>query len=184
MNTQTFDLLKASKPTKLALTLLFCAMLTLSACAPTALSPNPTLPEAPVETITPISEMNPIPPFTPTPGGKIPMTIEPGLEFLIKQAVADLSQRLGIDQESIQVLEAKSVTWPDGSLGCPQPGMQYIQVLMDGAYILLHAEGKDYPYHSGGSRPPFLCEQNLKDPYPPVKIDLTKLAPNVPTQDQ
>ncbi len=112
------------------------------------------------------------------------MTIEPGLDFLIQQAVADLSQRLSIAPESIQVLEARSVTWPDGSLGCPQPGMQYIQVLVDGAYILLHAEGKDYPYHSGGSRAPFLCELKFKDPYPPSKIDITKLAPYSPTQDQ
>lgn len=112
------------------------------------------------------------------------MTIEPGLEFLIKQAIADLSQRLNIAPESIQVLEARSVTWPDGSLGCPQPGMQYIQVLMDGAYILLNAEGKDYPYHSGGSRPPFLCEIKFKDPYPPSKIDITKLPPYSPTQKE
>ena len=90
------------------------------------------------------------------------MTIEPGLDYLIQQAVADLSQRLNITPESIQVLEAKNVTWPDGSLGCPQPGRQYIQVLSDGAYILLHADGKNYPYHSGGSRPPFLCEKKFK----------------------
>lgn len=187
MKTSTHYLTHTPDSTRLLPSLLLSAILILSACAPAALSPNPTLPQAPPtgapylppeETITPISEM------TPTPGGKIPMTIEPGLDFLIQQAVADLSQRLGVEPESIQVLEAKSVTWPDGSLGCPQPGMHYIQVLMDGAYILLHADGKDYPYHSGGSRPPFLCEIKYKDPYPPAKIDITKLAPDVPTQDQ
>lgn len=112
------------------------------------------------------------------------MTIEPGLDFLIQQAIADLSQRLNIAPESIQVLEARSVTWPDGSLGCPQPGMQYIQVLTDGTYILLNAEGKDYAYHSGRSRAPFLCQIKYKDPYPPSKIDITKLPPYSPTEKE
>lgn len=97
------------------------------------------------------------------------MTIEPELNPLIQKAVADLAKRLLIAPESIQVLEAKSVVWPDGSLGCPQPGMFYTQALVNGAYILLQADGKDYPYHSGHSRAPFLCESKLGKSTPPLE---------------
>ncbi len=168
-----------------------CAVLILSACSPNAASqatqlPDPTLAETqPSAThklveATPLpKEMTPIPLSSPTPGDDGQMTIEPGLEDLIEQAVADLAQRLDIDPESIQVLEAKSVVWSDGSLGCPQPGMYYTQALQAGALIRLHAQGKDYAYHSGHSRVPFLCELKFKQPYPPPsRMDSTKLAPD------
>jgi hypothetical protein len=37
--------------------------------------------------------------------------------------------------------------------------MAYIQVQVEGALVRLRVDGKLYEYHSGGSRPPFLCEQ-------------------------
>lgn len=87
------------------------------------------------------------------------MTIDPGLEPLIEQAKADLAQRLGVAESEIDVASAELVTWPDASLGCPQPGMQYAQVLTDGSLIVLKHAGQTYPYHTGGSRyVPFLCE--------------------------
>ena len=42
--------------------------------------------------------------------------------------------------------------------------MQYAQSLTDGAKIVLTALGKQYSYHAGGSRTPFLCDQPLKAP--------------------
>jgi len=80
------------------------------------------------------------------------------LQPLIDVAIADLAQRLAIDQSAISVAEAMTVVWPDGSLGCPRPGMQYTQVLHDGFLIRLQAQGRTFAYHGGGSRPPFLCE--------------------------
>jgi hypothetical protein len=112
----------------------------------------------------------------------VPGTIEPGLESLIDQAKEDLAQRLSMEIDEIEVLEAKAVVWPDASLGCPQPGMRYKQVPMDGALIRLQAEGKVYDYHSGGGRDPFLCEQPLKlQKDTPPQLDLFKLTPGSPT---
>jgi hypothetical protein len=34
----------------------------------------------------------------------------------------------------------------------------YRQVQQDGMRIVLKAQGREFEYHSGGSRPPFLCE--------------------------
>jgi hypothetical protein len=76
----------------------------------------------------------------------------------VEQAKADLANRLGVDPGQVTVVSSSEVTWPDGSLGCPQPGMVYTQALVDGSRIILEAGGKQYHYHSGGSRPPFLCE--------------------------
>jgi hypothetical protein len=92
----------------------------------------------------------------------VPGTVEPGLERLVERAKEDLAQTLSVPVEEVKVLEAKSVVWPDASLGCPQPGMRYRQVPMDGARILLTVDGQTYAYHSGGGRDPFLCEQITK----------------------
>lgn len=73
-------------------------------------------------------------------------------------AVADLAARLEIAPAEVEVLRVEEVTWRDGSLGCPQPGMFYTQALVDGARIVLSARGRRYEYHQGGRRAPFLCE--------------------------
>jgi hypothetical protein len=101
-------------------------------------------------------------PIEPTPTfGPIDPLLQPQIEY----AQQDLANKLGIDTWwDLGVLEARSVVWPDGGLGCPTPGMAYIQVLVDGAYIRLWANDKEYAYHSGGSRAPFLCEHPSRIP--------------------
>ncbi len=79
-------------------------------------------------------------------------------------AVADLAAHLGIDPGSIIVVDEREVTWPDSSIGCPQPGMQYLQRLTDGVLLVLEAGDRRYEYHAGGSRSLFLCA----NPRPPV----------------
>ena len=72
-------------------------------------------------------------------------------------AVADLADRLDVDPAEIDVVSVDEVTWSDGSLGCPEPGMAYTQALVDGIRILLSVDGVEYEYHSGGSGDPFYC---------------------------
>jgi hypothetical protein len=84
---------------------------------------------------------------------------------VVDQAKADLTQRLGVDAAEVSVVSSEEVTWPDGSLGCPEPGMHYTQALVPGNRTVLEAGGKQYHYHSGGHRAPFLCEQ----PQPPAR---------------
>lgn len=84
--------------------------------------------------------------------------IDPSMDSQIRIARADLAERLGIAEDEIKVLEARAMVWPDASLGCPQPGMVYIQILVEGGLIRLEAGGREYNYHSGGDAQPFLCE--------------------------
>ncbi|MCS7222278.1 MAG: hypothetical protein RML36_15530 [Anaerolineae bacterium] len=67
---------------------------------------------------------------------------------LVAQAVADLAGRLAIAPDAVQVRAVEAVEWPDASLGCPQPGMMYAQVITPGYRIVLEAAGKTYEYHS------------------------------------
>lgn len=109
----------------------------------------------------------------------IPTPSDPDLKKLITQANGDLAGRVSVPVDQIEVLEARAVVWPDASLGCPQPGMRYKQVPVDGALIRLRANGQVYEYHRGGSRGLFLCEQPLKvQKGTPPQIDL--LPPGSP----
>ena len=99
---------------------------------------------------------------------------------LVSHAKEDLAERLGIPITDIELLSFEEVVWPDSSLGCPQPGMRYLQVPSDGALIRLSAEGQVYDYHSGSNRGVFLCEKAYKDLKKPTPIDLTKLTPPAP----
>ena len=84
---------------------------------------------------------------------------DPGLEPFVVMAKEDLAERLEVGVETIEVLEAELVVWPDASMGCPDPEMMYIQVPQDGSLIRLQIEDAVFEYHTGGNRPPFLCEE-------------------------
>ncbi len=90
---------------------------------------------------------------------------------MVAEAKADLARRLAIPLEAIAVLEAASVTWPDASLGCPQEGMRYAQVLTRGYLIRLGAEGREYEYHAGWGGTLLPCE-NPSPPYSGVPSDV------------
>lgn len=102
----------------------------------------------------------PTPP-TPEPTMSDPSTpdVDPGLQSFVEVAVEDLAGRLGVQAGDIRIVSAEAVSWGDTSLGCPQPGMRYAQVVTDGTQIVLEHDGDRYDYHSGGDRTPFLCEQ-------------------------
>lgn len=91
------------------------------------------------------------------------MPVDPALQSFVDRAVADLARRRDVDPAAIAVLEARAVVWPDGSLGCPRPGLEYTQVLQEGVLIRLQLGDRTYAYHGGGSRMPELCEHPRAD---------------------
>jgi hypothetical protein len=99
-----------------------------------------------------------------------PAVIPKGLERLVELAKQDLASKTGGDARLIEIVSAAYVTWRDASLGCPEPGYQYAQVLTNGSLIILQAEGKRYRYHGGSKRLPFFCENPSREtplPYGP-----------------
>jgi hypothetical protein len=58
-----------------------------------------------------------------------------------------------------RVVEARPVTWSDGALGCPEPGMMYTQALVDGYRIILETgDGERVFFHGEDGQPPFRCD--------------------------
>jgi hypothetical protein len=90
-----------------------------------------------------------------------------------EQAASDLAQRLNVDRSAILVMSVEDVTWSDSSLGCPEPGRAYLQVLTPGMRIRLSMEEKVYEYHSGRGGAPIYCE----NPQPPVSGDSPETRP-------
>ncbi len=84
--------------------------------------------------------------------------IDPSLRPEIDDATQDLAGRLALPATDIEVVRAERVAWPDGSLGCPRPGMLYTQALVRGCFVQLHAAGRNWNYHGGRGGPPRLCD--------------------------
>lgn len=89
----------------------------------------------------------------------------PGVKDPVLLAVADLSGRLNMSEDEIEVVSLQEVTWRDGSLGCPQANVDYIQVLTPGQQLILRANGQDYHYHSGKNSVFKFCG----NPLPPIE---------------
>lgn len=91
----------------------------------------------------------------------------------VQMAINDLAKRLTKSIDNIEIITVELVTWPNSGMGCPQPGMAYTQVPVDGLLIRLSVEGAIFNYHSGGSREPFLCQPSLtvKATQPTINLD-------------
>lgn len=79
-------------------------------------------------------------------------------ETAVERAKEDLANRKGIDKEQITVVAVKEVNWPDTSMGCPEPGMMYAQVITPGHRIILSYAGQTYEYHSDQGGRVVYCE--------------------------
>lgn len=87
------------------------------------------------------------------------MPIPPGSEPLLTLAQADLAQRLGLASAGdIKLVAAEARDWPDTSLGCPQEGFMYAQVITAGFQFTLEAGGERYEYHTDTNDTVILCE--------------------------
>lgn len=72
-------------------------------------------------------------------------------------SIENLVRKLNIDAGQVRVIKVSKVIWRDASLGCPKPGIDYIQVETPGYSITLEADGKTYEYHTDESRRVTLC---------------------------
>lgn len=92
-------------------------------------------------------------PAEPSAGGGVSLPSD-----ITDPIVADAATRLGVDPSMVTILDAHAETWPDGSLGCPEPGMMYTQALVDGYQVIVEAGGTRLDYRGGGAGQFQLCE--------------------------
>jgi hypothetical protein len=69
---------------------------------------------------------------------------------ILAPIVADAAGRAGVAASEVEVVTAVERTWPDGSWGCPQPGMAYTQVVVDGYQVVVRAGGRTFDYRGAG----------------------------------
>jgi hypothetical protein len=88
---------------------------------------------------------------------------------LLDSILKDLSGRTGTTIEKINVIQAQSIVWNDGALGCPQPGMMYTMALVPGYRVILEVGNQKYDYHAAETGYFFVCESGL----PPISPQAT-----------
>ena len=79
-------------------------------------------------------------------------------EDLLTAILADAAQRAGVSADDIEVTSADAVTFTDGSLDCPEPGMMYTQALVDGYRVVVDVSGEELDYRVGSGGSFRLCE--------------------------
>ena len=93
-----------------------------------------------------------------------------GLPAMVEAARADAAQRTGLADDALRVQSAEAVVWPDGSLGCAQPGMRYTMALVPGYRIQIQAGNRLLDYHAGQSGQLLLCPAaRSKTPLPDAR---------------
>lgn len=76
---------------------------------------------------------------------------------IVDTAIRDAAAQLNVDPRTIEIVSARSVTWSDGSLGCPADGMMYTQALVPGYRVVLRVGGETLDYHAGVNGHVALC---------------------------
>lgn len=116
----------------------------------TGTNPKP-LPETPIS--------NPEPPLV-VAIGDVPAD-------LMEAIMADVQARVAVEV-SLKVIRAQAITWSDGSLGCPEPGMMYTQALIDGYWVVIDAGGRHMDYRAGSNGGFKYCPSGGMLPVAPV----------------
>ncbi len=96
--------------------------------------------------------------ITENPGCASQPQSNQGAEKLILMAREDLAKREGIPLEKVTVLRVEAVEWGDTSLGCPEPGKFYAQVITSGYRIILSDGMREYEYHSDNQNRVVFCQ--------------------------
>ncbi len=79
-------------------------------------------------------------------------------QALFDSVVDDMLARSGGDRSAVEVLKSEAVVWPDGSLGCPQPGMMYTQAIVSGYHLVLALGDETYDYRLSERGTVVLCQ--------------------------
>jgi hypothetical protein len=72
-------------------------------------------------------------------------------------AIQDLAAYLGVRAEDVEANSGEEVEWSDGSLGCPEKDLMYIQVITPGYLFVLEVDGLEYEYHTDQQDQVILC---------------------------
>jgi hypothetical protein len=119
--------------------------------------------------VPPVLAADPLPPRTIAPPTRIP---DPALplapagepvststmpEAVRRAVVADAAMRFKVSPNDVVLTRAEQVTWPDGALGCPQPGRSYTQMQVPGFRVVAKTASGELLYHTDGGASAVNC---------------------------
>ena len=89
----------------------------------------------------------------------------------IEAAVRDDAARRWqlVNAQSLRV-RFEDITWPDGSLGCPQPSLAYTQALVPGWRVLVSDGGREAAYHASRRGQWLLCQSGARPAPSPAGV--------------
>src|SRR5262249_9309142 len=125
----------------LALTLASIALV-VAACGPSTVPATPT----------------PVAAATPPDSGATPV-VPPESAAVVDAALADAASHLNVSRDTVRVSRVEPRTWPDASLGCPQPGQLYSQVVTPGYLVIIVAGSRQLEYHTDERSWVTLCSE-------------------------
>ncbi len=67
---------------------------------------------------------------------------------VVEAAREHVATQMDISTEAMEVVATAAVEWSDASLGCPDPGKLYAQVITPGYRIILEVEGREIEVHT------------------------------------
>jgi hypothetical protein len=68
------------------------------------------------------------------------------------KAIHLVAEQTGAAAEQVKLISEEAIDFSDSSLGCPKPGMAYMQVVTPGHKVALEYKGKTYDVRIAGGR--------------------------------
>ncbi len=128
--------------------------------APTAAPPTSAAPS--------LSAASPTAVITPAPNEtlELPDLIGEVPEEILLPIMQEVAGATGSALPDLTVVEARAVTWNDGSLGCPEPGLMYTQALVEGYWVVIEVGGNTYDFRVGTNGDARICPPGEGEPPP------------------
>lgn len=82
----------------------------------------------------------------------------------VELARSTLAREIGCAAADVALIDAEAVDWSDSALGCPQPGMMYMQMITPGYRVTLEHAGRRYQVHTDAGQHAVRCDQ-VKPPF-------------------
>lgn len=83
----------------------------------------------------------------PSPAGE-PVNTASMPREVRRAVVADAARRFRVDENAVVLTRAEQLTWSDGSLGCPEPGRMYTQMLVPGYRVVARTTEGELTYNT------------------------------------
>ncbi len=108
----------------------------------------------------------PLPVLTPlnTPTRESPSMQTAVPKEILEPVLNKAAELAKVSREQLVIVRAEPAVWNDGSLGCPEPGMQYTQALVNGYWVVISAASQTYDFRLGRGGSFRLCPEGQGQP--------------------